>query len=123
MLSATDRLHRETVAAEEKVGLNHAPATGLKAGRKGPERTCLGCRAKKKQEELRRLALDPSFSQPKVIWDPARRLGGRGAWLCREQNECLNLAIKKKFWRQAFRLAVEPDLAEIRPGLIAVEKK
>lgn len=123
MLSANDRLFREIATADEESGLNHEPATGLRADRKDPERTCLGCRAKKKQEELRRLALDPSFPRPKVIWDPARRLGGRGVWLCRDQSECLNLALKKKVWRHAFRLTIEPDLAEIRPGLIAAEKK
>lgn len=123
MLSVNDRIFGEIAPVEEDGGLNHAPATSLRADRKGPKRTCLGCRAKKKQDELRRLALDPSFPQPKVVWDPARRIGGRGVWLCRDQSECLNLALKKKVWRHAFRLTVEPDLAEIRPGLIVAEKK
>lgn len=92
-------------------------------GPKQPERSCLGCRARKKQRELRRLALDPDFTRPRVLWDPDRRLGGRGAWLCRDQAECLNLAIKKRAWHRAFRLQAEPDLTEITTGLVSDEKK
>lgn len=123
MLFINDRLPGEIAAAEENGGINSGSRTGPAAEHKGPERTCLGCRAKKQQEELKRLALDPDSSRPKVIWDLAFRLGGRGAWLCRNQTECLNLALKKRVWLRAFRLTAEPDLAEIRQGLIADEKK
>lgn len=90
---------------------------------KSPERTCLGCRVRKNQGELLRLALDPDCSRPKVVWDPTRRLGGHGAWLCRGQAECLNLALKKRALHRAFRLEAEPDLTEIKAGLMAHEKK
>lgn len=123
LLSINYRLPGEITAAEENGGLTQGSGTGPATDRKGPERTCLGCRAKKQQEELRRLALDPDFPRPKVVWDPAHRLGGRGAWLCRDRTECLNLALKRRVWLRAFRLAMEPDLAQIRSGLIADEKK
>lgn len=90
---------------------------------KGPERTCLGCRVRKSQGELRRLALDPESDRPRLVWDPARRLGGRGAWLCRDRAECLSLALKKRVWLRAFRLQAEPDLTEIKTGLVLDEKK
>lgn len=89
---------------------------------KEPERTCLGCRARKKQRDLRRLALDPASPKPKVAWDDDRRLGGRGAWLCRGRLDCLDLALKKRALLRAFRLAAEPDLTEIKSGPVADKK-
>ncbi len=63
------------------------------AGRKEPIRTCLACRRRRPQRELRRLALERTPETWKVIFDDKRRLGGRGAWLCPEAG-CLALAVK-----------------------------
>ncbi|MDL2259646.1 YlxR family protein [Deltaproteobacteria bacterium OttesenSCG-928-K17] len=79
---------------------------------KEPERTCLGCRLKKAQSELWRLALARGEGNGlTVVWDKNRVLGGRGAWLCRDKPECLELADKKNAFRRAFKKAVEfsPD--------------
>lgn len=78
-----------------------------------PERTCLGCRLKKKQSELWRLALAENGGSPAVVWDKGRRLGGRGAWLCRGRPECLEAALKKKAFRRAFKLSADVSLEQL----------
>lgn len=124
MRSITDQVPGELGRAQALlVSSDPAESVSPAAGPKQPERSCLGCRARKKQRELRRLALDPASDRPRVLWDLDRRLGGRGAWLCRDQAECLNLAIKKRAWHRAFRLQAEPDLTEITTGLVPDEKK
>ena len=82
----------------------------LTPDRRQPERTCLGCRSRKKQAELCRLVLTGGASGLKLIRDPGRRLGGRGAWLCRDSEQCLDLFIKKRAWRRAFKIEEDPDL-------------
>ncbi len=77
--------------------------------RKGsaPRRSCLGCRAQKPQSELIRLAAVSG----RLVYDPQRRLGGRGAWLCQGSPDCLALALKRRPWQRAFRTeeALDPS--------------
>ena len=84
----------------------------VKSGR-GPERTCLGCRAKKDQAGLDRLALSAGPRGPRVVWDKGRRLGGRGAWLCRDNAACLALAVRKRAFGRAFRVEAPLDLTAL----------
>lgn len=77
-----------------------------------PRRTCLGCRAVKSQGELWRLAVARKDGVPTVVWDRRRALGGRGAWLCRGSQACLDQAVKKNAFGRAFR-AGALDLREI----------
>ena len=81
---------------------------GLK-NQPGPVRTCLGCRARKGQARLRRLALVQAPEGPRVVWDENRTRGGRGAWLCAAEASCLEKALRKKVLARAFRLAGEAD--------------
>ena len=75
----------------------------MRAAADGPRRTCLGCRARKTQDRLSRLALAPGPDGPRVVWDPERTLGGRGAWLCADNPACLENALRKRALARAFR--------------------
>ena len=57
-----------------------------------PQRTCIGCGAKKPQNELMRLAAQ-SGGAP--IYDETGRAPGRGAYLC-AQIECVEKAWKRR---------------------------
>ena len=72
-----------------------------------PGRTCLGCRQVKDQKDLRRLVLVGGGDEKvKVVWDDGRKLGGRGAWICRDHDDCLALSIKRRSFNRAFRVQV-----------------
>ncbi|MDR1043592.1 MAG: DUF448 domain-containing protein [Candidatus Adiutrix sp.] len=89
--------------------------------RRLPERSCLGCRCRKKQTDLCRLALIDGPDGPKLVRDSRRRLGGRGAWLCRDSAGCLDMFLKKRAWRRAFKIEEDPDLTDLE--LLAVDIK
>ena len=73
-----------------------------------PERTCVGCRRRRGQDELVRLVL----AEGRVI---AARPGaaGRSAYLCPEA-ECLEAAEKKRAFARAFRgpATLDPGVRE-----------
>lgn len=79
-----------------------------------PERTCVGCRRRRGQDELVRLVA----SHGRVV---RARPGspGRSAYLCPEEN-CLEAAEKKRAFARAFRgpVTLDPSVrAEfMRPG-------
>lgn len=78
-----------------------------------PQRTCLGCRRVRPQRLLLRLRRLPDG---RVAPDPARRGGGRGAYLCYDE-ACLAQALRRDRWTRAFRAPsrLDPDAqAEIR---------
>ena len=72
---------------------------GSRKAQDQPIRTCVGCRSRRPQSELLRLALD---SRGQVVWDLVRRRPGRGAWLC-PSADCLAAAGKKGRLQRAFR--------------------
>ena len=71
-----------------------------------PMRTCLGCRQVKAQIDLKRLALVFEGEIARVVWDENRKMGGRGAWLCRYDDNCLASAVKRRSFNKAFRVQV-----------------
>lgn len=79
-----------------------------------PERTCIGCRRRRGQDELVRLVLE----QGRVV--PARPgATGRSAYLCPEEN-CLGAAEKGRAFARAFRgpVTLDPAVRAVfaRPG-------
>lgn len=64
----------------------------------GPVRTCVGCGSKRPQAELTRFVIGPGGA---IEVDRARRLPGRGAYLCGAG--CLTAALKRKAFGRAFR--------------------
>jgi predicted RNA-binding protein YlxR (DUF448 family) len=81
-----------------------------------PERTCVGCRRRRGQDELVRLAAVDGRVVPARPGAP-----GRSAYLC-PQETCLEAAEKKRAFARAFRAPVtlDPEVRAVfaRPGEI-----
>jgi len=86
-------------------------------GRHRPIRTCVACGRRAARGELRRLVVVGG----EVVFDPRRRLPGRGAWLC-PGRECLERLARDKgrdrvfrrrlgedAWREVFAALAGPD--------------
>lgn len=76
-----------------------------------PVRTCIGCGERKSQGALTRLAL----VQGAVRIDAARRLPGRGGYICGPQ--CVEAAVKRKSFGRAFRGKAQLDPAALTESL------
>lgn len=69
----------------------------------------MGCRARVTASDLLRVVV----SGDAIVPDPAHRLPGRGAYLHLDA-QCLNIAIRRKAWTRALRLAAPlPDDAVV----------
>ena len=79
-----------------------------------PERTCVGCRRRRGQDELVRLVA----SQGRVV-EARPGAPGRSAYLC-PQETCLEAAEKKRAFARAFRgpVTLDPAVRAVfaRPG-------
>ncbi len=72
------------------------------------DRKCVACRKIKKQNELLRIAkIDNEF-----VLDLKYKLGGRGAYICKDK-ECLQLTIKKHLLNRAFKMNVGSSIYDI----------
>ncbi|MFN2452432.1 MAG: YlxR family protein [Candidatus Dormibacteria bacterium] len=68
----------------------------------GPRRTCVGCRKVMPRSELVRLVVGPDGG---VVLDPASRLPGRGAYICRARGTpCLSTAARTRSLSRALRV-------------------
>lgn len=73
---------------------------------------CLGCRARRPVAELRRLAVVDG----EVVLDAS---GGRGAWVCRDDRSCSEVALAPGRLERALRVAVTAEArARLRQGLL-----
>lgn len=77
-----------------------------------PIRTCIGCGERKAQGALFRLALQQGGV---VAVDAARRLPGRGGYICGPQ--CVEAAVKRKSFGRAFRGKARLDPAALKTSL------
>ena len=68
-----------------------------------PERTCLGCRDRRRQGDLVRLVASAGRLTLAHKADP-----GRGAYVCAEQ-ACFDKAVKRRAFGRALRQSVEID--------------
>lgn len=93
---------------------------GLRASE--PVRTCVGCRATgSRQALLRVVAPAGSTGVAVLVVDVARRMQGRGAWLHPDPH-CLELAVKRRAFGRALRLAVPVDASAIAEHLSSVDQ-
>jgi len=85
------------------------------AGRRIPQRSCIGCGLTRGKKELVRIVRTP---EGVFALDPTGKAAGRGAYLCPHEN-CLQAAIKRKSFHRAFRQNVEPTEAAALTAQIA----
>ena len=70
-------------------------------------RKCVACRETKQQNEMLRIAR----TKNEYLIDENHKFGGRGAYICRNQN-CLKLTIKKKLLNKSFKSNVNNEIYE-----------
>ncbi len=73
-------------------------------GKHIPLRMCMGCRKMKPTGKLLRIARD--FNTDEVKMDTDKRIFGRGAYICRNE-ECIKLAMKKKALEKVFKRSMQ----------------
>ena len=76
--------------------------------RREPERTCVGCRAKRPKSELTRIVRRPDGT---VTADPTGKMEGRGAYVCPDPR-CLEKAIQRKALDRGLKTAAPPEALE-----------
>lgn len=79
----------------------------------GPERTCVGCRAKAAKPALLRVVVVWDQGTAHLMPDPAGRLPGRGAAVHLDPR-CVDLAENRRAFPRALRLAGPLDVAPVR---------
>ena len=72
------------------------------------ERRCVACRLNKQQNEMLRIA---RINDEYVI-DEKNKLGGRGAYVCRDP-KCVELTIKKRLLNRAFKTNLDVKIYEM----------
>lgn len=72
--------------------------------RKRPQRTCIGCRQVKDQDDLIRFVRAPDGE---ILVDLKGRLPGRGAYVCNSR-DCIGLAVSKQQFSRALRSECRP---------------
>jgi len=81
--------------------------------RSQPQRTCLGCRQVKDQNQLIRVVRSPDGE---LLTDLRERLPGRGAYLCNSRS-CIETAVSRKQFDRAFRQVCQPiTVAQLADG-------
>lgn len=76
--------------------------------KKVPQRTCMGCQAKKDKRELVRIVRSP---EGEISVDPTGKKPGRGAYICPDL-ECLNKVVKSKRLERSLETAISQDIYE-----------
>ena len=82
----------------------------------GPERTCVGCRAKAVRASLLRVVAVGGVLVP----DPAGRLPGRGASVHLD-SRCVALADKRRAFPRALRLVGPLDVTAVREHVVSYQ--
>ena len=78
------------------------------AVKKIPMRMCVACREMKPKRELIRVVRTPDGE---IKLDPSGKLGGRGAYLCKDA-ACMKRAAKSGALGRAFETSVKPEIYE-----------
>ena len=79
-----------------------------------PQRTCMGCNAKKDKKELIRIVKN---KEGNISIDRAGKAQGRGAYIC-DNIECLNKVIKSKRLEEALDTKISEEVYENLRGVI-----
>ena len=76
--------------------------------KKVPQRTCMGCQAKKEKRELVRIVRSP---EGEISVDITGKKPGRGAYICPDL-ECLNKVVKSKRLERSLETAISQEIYE-----------
>lgn len=68
-------------------------------------RKCVACRECKQQNEMLRIAR----IQDQFVIDAKHKLGGRGAYVCKNKN-CIDLTIKKRLLNRSFKANLDVNI-------------
>lgn len=82
--------------------------------KKQPQRTCIGCNAKKDKNDLVRIVKN---KQGEIILDRTGKLDGRGAYIC-DSIDCLEKAKKSKRLERTFEISIDEKIYEELRGVI-----
>ncbi len=77
--------------------------------RKIPQRTCMGCQAKKDKRELVRIVRSP---EGEISVDLTGKKPGRGAYICPDL-ECLNKVVKSKRLERSLETTISEEIYEM----------
>ncbi len=76
--------------------------------KKVPQRTCMGCQAKKDKRELVRIVRSP---EGEISIDLTGKKPGRGAYICPDL-ECLNKVVKSKRLERSLETTISEEIYE-----------
>lgn len=74
--------------------------------KKIPQRTCMGCQAKKDKHELVRIVRSP---EGEISVDMTGKKAGRGAYICPEQ-ACLEKVMKSRRLERVLETSISPEV-------------
>jgi len=80
-----------------------------------PQRSCIGCREVRGQDDLVRFVRAPDGA---VLVDYRHKLPGRGAYTCLSR-QCLERAVKRRQFERAFKLSCQPVTAATLAAALA----
>lgn len=78
------------------------------------QRMCMGCNTKKDKRELIRIVMNKEGT---ISIDKARKLSGRGAYIC-DNIDCLEKIIKSKRLEKVFDTKIDEDIYKNLRGVI-----
>ena len=82
--------------------------------KKQPQRTCMGCNAKKDKKDLIRIVKNKSGQ---ITIDKTGKLEGRGADIC-DNKDCLEKIIKNKRLERVFDMQISNEIYESLRGVM-----
>lgn len=85
-----------------------------------PQRTCMGCNAKKDKKDLIRVVKN---KEQKICIDVTGKMEGRGAYICNSV-ECLDKIVKTKRLERVLECKIDDDIyMELRGVIIDKSEK
>lgn len=82
--------------------------------KKQPQRTCMGCNAKKNKKDLIRIVKNKNGQ---ITIDKTGKLEGRGAYIC-DNKDCLEKIIKSKRLERVFDMQISNEIYESLRGVM-----
>ncbi len=79
-----------------------------------PQRTCMGCNAKKDKKEFIRIVKN---KENEINIDKTGKMEGRGAYIC-DNIECLEKLIKTKRLEKVFDMKISEEIYENLRGVV-----